>query len=176
VRLVILVIAILLLAVAPTQAAWKQHQFPELGFGVDFPAEPRISMGEWKGAVARTAPATVITAVHDNITFEAIVADFRNRAAETPTILGEAAYILSQEGALVLETMARTENGPGAIYGRRITVNLRDGSRKTTEVYATGGRLYFFATTVSAQGDLGTPIAARFQDSIIFDLLRDRTL
>jgi hypothetical protein len=32
-----------------------------------------------------------------------------------------------------------------------------------------------FVTAISAAGDLGNPIAARFQDSIVFDLSRDRS-
>jgi hypothetical protein len=54
-------------------------------------------------------------------------------------------------------------------------VTLKDGSKKTSEVYATRGKLYLFVTTISAAGDLGNPIAARFQDSLVFDLGRVRT-
>ncbi len=173
-RLIGLAIAIAVLAVAPAEAAWKPYKFPELGFGVDFPAETQTTKGIWKGAVARTVPTTVISAELDNITYQAIVADFSDRVAETPTILGEAAFILGAEGTPVADTVARTEPGPNAIYGRRITVILKDGSKKTSEVYATLGKLYIFATTISAKGDLGTPIAARFQDSVLFNLPRDR--
>jgi hypothetical protein len=162
-------------APAPAHAAWKQFKSVELGFAVDFPAEIKTSKGEWKGAVARTAPTTVISAELDNVTYQAIVADFSARVADTPTILGEAAYILSLEGMLVAETMARSEPGPNAIYGRRITTMLPDGAKKTTEVYAKAGKLYLFVTTISAKGDLGSATAARFQDSILFDLERDRT-
>ena len=174
-RLCALVIAAVMLAAVPAEAAWKQYTSRELGFAVDFPAEMKTSRGEWKGAVARTVPTTVVSAELDNVTYQAIVADFSNRVGDTPTILGEAAYILSLEGMLVAETMARSEPGPNAIYGRRITVMLPDGAKKTTAVYAKSGKLYFFATTISAKGDLGSSTAARFQDSVLFDLERDRT-
>jgi hypothetical protein len=159
----------------PAHSAWKQFRSPELGFAVDFPAEPKTTKGEWKGAVAGTTPTSVISAELDNVTYRAIVADYSARVGDTPTILGEAAYILSLEGMLIAETMARSEPGPNAIYGRRITAMLPDGSKKTTEVYAKAGRLYLFVTTISAKGDLGSSTAARFQDSILFDLERDRT-
>jgi hypothetical protein len=174
-RLTYFVFAAVLLGMVPAQAAWKHYKFPELGFAVDFPADTKITKGEWKGAVARNAPTTVISAELDDVTYQAIVADFSDRVADTPTILGEAAYILVQEGMLIADTVARTEPGPNAIYGRRITVTLKDGGKKTSEVYATRGKLYVFATTISAAGDLGNPIAARFQDSILFDLSRDQT-
>jgi len=173
-RLRYLVFAALLLSMGPAQAAWKQYKFPELGFAVDFPADTTTAKGQWKGGVARNVPTTVISAELDHVTYQAIVADFTNRVADTPSILGEAAYILALEGTLIADTMARTEPGPNAVYGRRITVTLKDGGKKTSEVYATRGKLYLFVTTISAAGDLGNPIAARFQDSILFDLGRDR--
>ena len=174
-RLLYLVFAALLLGMGPAQAAWKHYKFPELGFAIDFPADTKTTKGEWKGAVARNVPATVISTELDDVTYQAIVADFSDRVADTPTILGEAAYILAREGTLIADTVARTEPGPNAVYGRRVTVTLNDGSKKTSEVYATRGKLYVFVTTISAAGDLGNPIAARFQDSILFDLSRDRS-
>jgi hypothetical protein len=174
-RLPYLVFAALLLGMGPAPAAWKHYKFPELGFAIDFPADPKTTKGEWKGAVARNVPATVISAELDDVTYQAIVADFSDRVADTPTILGEAAYILAQEGTLIADTVARTEPGPNAVYGRRVTVTLKDSSKKTSEVYATRGKLYVFVTAISAAGDLGSPIAARFQDSILFDLSRDRS-
>jgi hypothetical protein len=173
-RLVILVIALALLAAAPAKAAWTQHKFPELGFGIDFPAEVKTGIGEWKGALARTVPTTVVSSVADGVTYEVIVADFTNRVSETPTILGEAAYILSLEGMLLADSMARTENGANAIYGRRVTVMLPNGSKKTSQIHATKGRLYILVATIPAGGDFDAPIGARFHDSLIFELERDR--
>jgi hypothetical protein len=174
-RLAYLAFAVLLLGMGPTQAAWKHYKFPELGFAVDFPADTKTTTGQWKGGVARNVPTTVISAELDDVTYQAIVADFPDRVADTPSILGEAAFILAREGTLIVDTMARTEPGPNAVYGRRVTVTLKDGSKKTSEVYATRGKLYLFVTTIAATGDLGNPIAARFQDSIVFDLSRDRS-
>jgi hypothetical protein len=174
-RLSCLVFAALLLVIGPTQAAWKHYKFPELGFAVDFPADTKTTKGQWRGGVARNVPTTVISAELDDVTYQVIVADFSDRVADTPSIMGEAAYILAQEGTVIADTMARTEPGPNAVYGRRVAVTLKDGGKKTSEVYATRGRLYLFLTTIAAKGDLGNPIAARFQDSIVFDLSRDRS-
>jgi hypothetical protein len=168
--LMILALAGAMLLAAPAVAAWKQHRFPELGFAADFPADAKTTKGEWKAAVARTVPTTVVSTELDHITYQAVVADFSNRVAELPTILGEAIYILSLEGVPVEDVSARIEPGQNAIYGRRIAVTLKDGSKKTSEVFATRGRLYVFTTTISAAGDPGSPTAARFRDSISFDL------
>src|SRR4051812_49553326 len=128
-RLMAWLMAVAVLTVTPAHAAWKQYKSTELGFAVDFPADVKISKGEWKAAVARTAPTTVVSAELDNVTYQAIVADFSNRVGDTPSIMGEAAYILSLDGMLVAETMARSEPGPNAVYGRRVTTLLKDGSK-----------------------------------------------
>src|SRR5687767_12968736 len=104
-RLMFVLIASGLLAASPARAAWVQHQFPELGFGLDFPAEVKTGIGEWKGALARTVPTKTVSAAFDNVSYQASVADFSDRVSETPTILGEAAYILSLEGMLIEDTM-----------------------------------------------------------------------
>src|SRR4051812_38944607 len=103
-RLMTFILAAAMLAAAPAHAAWKQYASPELGFAVDFPAEVKTTKGEWKGAVAGTVPTTVMTAALDNVTYQVSVANFSARVADTPTILGEAAYILSLEGDLIAET------------------------------------------------------------------------
>jgi hypothetical protein len=48
-RLIALAVATAVLAAAPAQAAWKAYKYPQYGFGVDFPAEP-------KRAKANTGP------------------------------------------------------------------------------------------------------------------------
>jgi hypothetical protein len=170
-RAVILaIISALVLAAAPVQAAWEPHHFEDLGFRIDFPAEPRMSRGEWRGAIAGLVPTIHFAAEFNHVSFEAIIVDFADRVSETPTLLGEAGDLLGREGTLVVETMARTDNGPNSIYGRRITVMLENGAKKTSQIHATDGRLYIFVVTISPEGDLGSTAASRFQDSISFNL------
>jgi hypothetical protein len=52
-----LVIAALLLGMGPAQAAWKHYKFQNLVLLSIFP-QIQTTKGEWKGAVARNAPAT----------------------------------------------------------------------------------------------------------------------
>ena len=173
------VMAAALLAIAPLRAAsaadadWKEYRYPELGFAVNFPAEVKTSTGQLKGTIAGTVPTTVMSSELDNIEYRAAVADFSTRVAELGNILGETAYNLTVEGHLLADSVERTETGKNAIYGRRIAVTLKDGSKKISEVYAKNGKLYIFTTTLSPKADQGNPIAARFDDSILFDLERD---
>ena len=173
-RLIALAIAAAMLVAAPAQAAWKAYTYPEYGFGVDFPAPPKMSKGEHRGVVAGRVPTTIISAEEDGTIYQVVIADFKNRLADTPVILEEAVFLATQEGKVVSDTTARTDNGAQfAKYGRRVTVLTKDGGKKITELYLVNGLLLMFEGVITPKGDLENPEAARFQDSIRYNLERD---
>ena len=173
-RLIALAMAATMLIAAPAQAAWKAFTYPEYGFGVDFPAAPKMSKGEHRGVVAGRVPTTIISAEEDGTIYQVVIADFKNRLAETPVILEEAVFLATQQGKLVSDTTARTDNGPKyAKYGRRVTVLTKDGGKKITELYLVNGLLLMLEGVITPKGDVENPEAARFQDSIRYNLERD---
>ncbi len=176
-RLIALTIAAVLLAVAPAQAAWKSYKYPQYGFGVDFPSEPKMGQGQYRGVIAGRMPTTTISAELDGTIYQVEMVDFSNRMAETPVLLEEAVFLATQEGKLVSDATARTDNGAKfAKYGRRVTVLTKDGGKKITELYLVNGKLLMFEGIITPNGDLENPEAARFQDSIVFNLDRDWTI
>jgi len=176
-RLMALAIAAVLLAAVPAQAAWKSYKYPQYGFGVDFPAEPKMGKGEYRGVIAGRMPSTTISAELEGTIYRVEMVDFSNRLAETPTLLEEAIFLATTDGKLVSDTTARTDNGQKfAKYGRRVTVMTPDGGKKITEFYLVNGKLLMFEGIITPKGDLENPEAARFQDSIVFNLDRDWTV
>src|SRR4051812_40215955 len=120
-RLIALAMAAAALVAAPAQAAWKDYTYKEYGFAVNFPAAPKITKGEWRGVVAGRVPTTIISAEEDGTIYQVVIADFKNRLADTPVLLEEAVFLATQEGKLVSDTSARTDNGQKyAKYGRRV--------------------------------------------------------
>jgi hypothetical protein len=173
-RLIALAIAAAVLAAAPAQAAWKAYKYPQYGFGVDFPAVPKMGRGEYRGVIAGRMPTTTISAEEDGTIYQVEIVDFKNRLAETPVLLEEAIFLATQEGKLVSDTTARTDNGAQyAKYGRRVTVLTKDGGKKISELYLVNGLLLKFEGIITPKGDLENPEAARFQDSILYNLERD---
>jgi hypothetical protein len=161
------------LAAVPAHAEWKSYKYPEYGFGIDFPAPPTIGKGLYRGRLAGRVPTTEITAKVGEVTYKATIVDFTNRIKDGPTLIGEDEFLLTQDGDVITDTSARAEAGPGAQYGRRIVTMLKDGSKRLSEVFLANGKLYQLDTLISAKGDQGDPEAARFQDSLIFNLTRD---
>ena len=173
-RLIALAIAAATLIAAPAQAAWKDYTYKDYGFAVNFPAAPKTTKGEWRGVIAGRVPTTIISAEEDGTIYQVVIADFKNRLAETPNILEEAVFLATQEGKLVSDTTARTDNGQKyAKYGRRVTVLTKDGGKKISELYLVNGLLLMFEGVITPKGDLENPEAARFQDSIRYNLERD---
>lgn len=176
-RLFALAMAAVVLAAAPAQAAWKGFKYPQYGFGVDFPAEPKTTKGEYRGVIAGRVPTTIIGAELEGTIYQVEMVDFSNRLGETPVLLEEAVFLATQDGKLVSDTSARTDNGAKfAKYGRRVTTMTKDGGKKITELYLVNGRLLMFEGIITPQGDIENPEAARFQDSILFNLDRDWTI
>lgn len=165
--------AAVVLATAPAHAEWQSYKYPQYGFGIDFPAQPTIGKGLYRGRLAGRVPTTEITAKVGEVTYKATIVDFTNRMKDGPTLIGEDEFLLTQDGDVVTDTSARAEAGPGAQYGRRIVTMLKDGSKRLSEVFLADGKLYQLDTVISAKGDQGDPEAARFQDSLIFNLTRD---
>ncbi|HEX3484173.1 MAG TPA: hypothetical protein VHT51_03875 [Micropepsaceae bacterium] len=176
-RLGLAIAAVLLVATAPANAAWKSFKYPQYGFGVDFPAEPKTSKGEYRGVIAGRMPTTIIGAELDGTIYQVEMVDFSNRLAETPVLLEEAVFLATQDGKLVSDVTARTDNGAKfAKYGRRVTTLTKDGGKKITELYLVNGKLLMFEGIITPKGDIENPEAARFQDSILFNLDRDWTI
>ena len=168
--------AAVVVAVSPAHAAWKSYKFPQYGFGIDFPAEPKEGKGLYRGRLAGRVPSVEITAKDGEITYKATIVDFSNRPLDGPTLLGEAEFLLTQDGDVVTDTSARAEAGPKAQYGRRVVTKLKDGTLRLSEVFLAQGKLYELDSLISPKGDQGDPEAARFQDSLIYDLNRDWTV
>src|SRR5689334_4916814 len=110
-RLIAMAMAAVFVTAVPAHAAWKDYKYPQYGFGVDFPAEPKTSKGEYRAVVAGRVPTTIISAEVDNTTYQVVIADFSNRLIDTPGILEEAIFLATQEGKVLSDTTARTDNG-----------------------------------------------------------------
>src|SRR5882762_6236393 len=147
-RLIACIVAAAVVMAAPAQAAWKAFKYPELGFGVDFPGEPKMSKGEYRGVIAGRVPTTIISAEADDTTYQVIIADFSSRPLDTPNILMEAAFLATQDGKVLSDTIARTDNGQKfAKYGRRVSVMTKEGAKKISEVYLVNGNARFVHRT-----------------------------
>src|SRR5947209_2018283 len=90
-RLLVVGIAAVVVASTPAHAEWKQYQYAELGIYKDFPKAPVKTTETYTAPLAKAAPATVLTAVDENITYKLTVVDFTKRPMEGSNLAFEAA-------------------------------------------------------------------------------------
>src|SRR5260221_620311 len=120
-------IAAALIASSAAAAAWKEYPQPQLGFVVEFPADPTASMGNYKTGLVPSATSHIYLVKEDHALYVASVIDLLDRKEEGAILLGEAESTLSQLGDVTSISTSRVEPGRAAIYGRFITINCRSG-------------------------------------------------
>jgi len=187
-----------LIASSAAAAAWKEYPQPQLGFVVEFPADPAVSTGNYKTGLVAGAPAHIYSVKEEHALYVATVVDLLDRKEEGAILLGEAESTLSQLGDVTSISTSRVEPGRAAIYGRFITINCRSGrvtdqlgqtaetvrawfknitglecpdrSRLMANMFFNRGRLYMIQgiNLPSTDDDSSSPAALRFANSISF--------
>jgi hypothetical protein len=160
------------LSTVPASAAWKEFKYEDLGVVKEFPGDPKIEKTEYKTPIVGTVPATVLTVTDDNIVYRMMVADTQSKPELGGTIMGECVFMAEDAGEPVAEMTARVEPGARAVYGRMISVNLKDNKgRALTACFHTKGRLYKIeAIVLPEHGEPNSSQAIRFVNSLSFNM------
>ena len=195
-RHVALMIGAVLLASGTAVAAWKEYPQPQLGFVVEFPADPAASTGTYKTGLVTSATAHIFLAKEEHTLYSASVIDLSDRKEEGATLLGEAESMVRQLGDVTSVSASRVEPGRAAVFGRFMTVDCRrratdllgqtadsvrawlkdiagvecpDRSRLMVNMFFHRGRLYMiYGINLATGEDTSGPSALRFSNSISF--------
>jgi hypothetical protein len=157
-RLVTSVIAVAVVATAPAQAAWKQYKFPDLGIYKDFPVEPARTVTTYKPAIrlpfGKEAPAVVLTAVDDGVTYKVEVVDYTKRAADGANILEEAMAdaVGGRGGTFTVTDFPRWDLGANSVYGTAMIIDKKDkdSTHMLEDLVFNKGKLYLISASVPA--------------------------
>jgi hypothetical protein len=198
VRAIILMIAAALIASIAVAATWKEYPQPQLGFVVEYPADPETSTGTYRTGLVASAPVHNFSLKEDHALFVATVVDLLDRKEEGAILLGEAESTLSQLGDITSISSSRVEPGRAAVYGRFITIVCRsgrvidqlgqtaatirtwfknmtgaecpDGSNLMANMFFNRGRLYLIQgiNLPGTEDSSSSPAALRFANSISF--------
>ena len=172
-RSLIVGIAAVVAVSAPAHAEWKQYKYADLGIYKDFPAAPARTTETYTGPLAKTAPATVLTAIDEGITYKLTVVDFTRRAAEGSNLAFEAAEREAGglRGTFTVTDFPIWDHGANSVCGMEMTVETKDGLHVVEDIIFNKGRLYLIRASVPANSpgrhSLGL---ARFMDTSQFYL------
>ena len=197
-RHIALVIAAALIACSAAAASWKEYPQPQLGFVVEFPADPEASAGNYRTTLVPSTTVHNYSLKEDRALYVATVVDLPDRKEEGAILLGEAEFNIRQLGDVASISMSRVEPGRAAVFGRFITINCRSGragegnpgqpenarvwfknmtgvdcpdrSRLMANMFFNRGRLYLIVgiNLPSTEDDSSGPAALRFANSISF--------
>ena len=192
-----LMFAVVLILAGSAAAAWKEYPLPQLGFIVEFPADPTSSTSNYKTILVPTATAHTFTLKEDHAIYVAAAVDLMSRKDEGANLLGEAEFNLTMLGDVTGTTTSRVEPGKAAVWGRFITIDCRsnkvpdqpgqteaarawfkgvtgvecpDRGRLTVNIFFNLGRLYMISgiNLPSTEDNSFGPFALRFANSISF--------
>jgi hypothetical protein len=197
-RLISVMILVTLLVSASGAAGWKEYPQPQLGFVVEFPAEPAASTSTYRTTLVPSAPVHIYSVKEDHAVYVASVIDLLDRKEEGAILLGEAESFVTELGDVGSMSTSRVEPGRAAVYGRFITLDCRsthipsglgqtvesvrawfrsvtgvecpDRSRLMVNMFFNRGRLYMIhgLNLPSADDTPSSPSALRFANSISF--------
>jgi hypothetical protein len=198
VRAIHCLIAVVLIAAGAPAASWKEYPQPQLGFVVEFPADPTTSTGTYKTGLVTSASAQNFSVKEEHAIYIATVVDLPDRKEEGATLLGEAESFFTQLGDVTSISASRVEPGRAAIYGRFMTIACRagkatdligqtpqsiqawfknmtgvecpNGARLMGNLFFNRGRLYMIQGMNLPNKDdgAGSPSAVRFSTSVSF--------
>ena len=181
-RFIALGIAATFLAALPAHAEWKQYQYKDLGVDAYFPVAPTRTTTTYKPMIrkplAKPAPAVVLSAKDDDITYTLEVVDYAAQAAQGSDIAEEAFSdaIGFTDGAsnrkpdeFVVTTISRWDLGKNSVYGPALTIERKDkdSTHVLEDIVFHKGKLYLISASVPGKSPNRLSLGlGRFMDTM----------
>ena len=161
-RLIAFIVAIMAASAPAGAQSWREFAYPDEGFTVAFPAEPKVETTSYQAPRGRVAEARLYSVVQQGGAFKVMVADIADTDISEGNLMAYAVMMLSRGGEVNFDIPHSTRR----IIGRQASVTGEDGSQTYASVFFHNRRLYQIEGTVPAGGSTADGI--RFQQSFDF--------
>ena len=163
--LLLLIAAPALAQIPPPALEWRSYDYPAMGFGVHFPAEPSVVRGTYATATG-SVPASIYSVKHENVEYRMTVADFSAAKTDEKTAIDAAVKTWATDGREIkLDVEARINRR----YGRELSVGGKDGSYAMVAIFFFNNRLYELSgRALPPNATISTGRTIRFQQSLQF--------
>ncbi|MEO6338839.1 MAG: hypothetical protein ABIO39_02270 [Caulobacteraceae bacterium] len=164
--LLLLIASPALAQIQPKGPDWRNYDYPAMGFGVHFPAEPAVVRGTYPTAGGGSVPASIYSVKLDNVEYRMTVADFSAAKTDEKTAIDGAVKTWGTDGREIkLDVEARINRR----YGRELSVGGKDGSYAMVAIFFFNDRLYELAgKALPPNATIATGKTIRFQQSLQF--------
>jgi hypothetical protein len=122
----------------PAPAGWRDYDYPDAGFLIQFPAQPTTSYGTYPAPGGRSVPARIYLARDPAASFSVTVADFSEVPDEGPAITAAAIRKAGEDGEVKLDL----EDHVDLQFGRELSIVGKDGARSAVVIFLIDRRLY----------------------------------
>ena len=164
-RLVVFIVSALLVAGSAAAQNWREYVYPDYGFAIHFPADPKIETGVYRLSDGSGVPARIYSLAEGDGVYTVTIADFAQSALGEKAVIDQAVESLTRNGEAKVDIPARVQ----FVYGRQLSISGRDGSHTSVALFFHEHRLYEIKGTVlAAAADAGASDAIRFQQSLRF--------
>src|ERR1700722_2036427 len=156
-------IVAIIAASAPAGAqGWREYQYPNEGFTVAFPAEPKVETTSYQASGGRLVEARVYCVVREGGEFKVTVADLSHTEMSEGNVMAYAVLMLSRGGEVKIDIPHSTRR----IIGRQASIDGGGGRQTYASVFFFNRRRFQIEGTVPAGGSTADGI--RFQQSFDF--------
>ena len=164
-RLIALLFAAFLACGPAAAQSWKDYDYPDLAFGLAFPAEPKVETSTYLAADGTNVDARVYLVEQDNVVYKMTVADLSKTAIGEKTAIDYAVKKMAENGTVTVNIGHRVNR----VFGRQLAIANKDGGHSSSAVFYNQKRLYQIEGTVlPTHPDPASGEAIRFQQSLRF--------
>ncbi len=162
--LLLLIASPALAQILPKAPDWRAYDYPQMGFGVHFPAEPSVVRATY-AAPGGPVPASIYAVTFDNVEYRMTVADYPAGTSDKAAIDAAVKTWATGDREIKLDVEARINRR----YGRELSVVGKDGSYAMVAIFFFNDRLYELSgRALPPNAQISTGKTIRFQQSLRF--------
>ena len=118
-RLITFIVAIIPASAPAGAQGWREYEYPNEGFTVAFPAEPKVETTSYQASGRRLVETGVYCVVREGGEFKVMVADLSHTEMSEGNVMAYAVLMLARRGEVKIDIPHSTRR----IIGRQANIN-----------------------------------------------------
>jgi hypothetical protein len=159
--MVLFLASILVAGLASAAEKWRQYNYLNYSFAINFPTSPKSESGTFPGPNGVKLSAHFYSAKSENNVYRVTIADFSKTDMEEKDAVAYAMSRLMEQGEITLDIPTRVD----AVDGRQLSLAGKDGTHASVGLFFYQHRLYQIEGITSEEGSSDP---TRFQQSAHF--------
>jgi hypothetical protein len=152
----------LFLAGPAAAADWKEYDYPDYSFKINFPADPKIEITTYQASDGGSFEARIYSVTQDTGVFKLTVAELPDGGTDEGALIGNAVKSMTEGGVIKFDIPHRIRT----FYGRQLGIAEANGGYSYVAVFYHKKRLYQIEGKAFVAGGHAEVDAMIFQQSL----------